>query len=115
MPDDPTPGEIMRRLDELGRTMQQLAATLESSYVRREVYEAKHEALRSYVDARTKETEAKIKENADDIGDLNRHRQSDQSFRRQIITGAAVGAILLVLNLLFAINGFTGGSLPGGK
>lgn len=108
MPDDPTPGEIMRRLDELGRTMQQLAATLESSYVRREVYDAKHQALYSYVDA-------KVKENTDDIADLNRHRQSDQSFRRQIITGAAVGAILLVLNLLFAINGFTGGSLPGGN
>ena len=105
---DPTPGEILRRLDEVTRSVERLASTLESSYVRREVYDAKHEALRAY-------TDSKAKELADDIADLNRHRSSEQAFRRQIVAGAAVGAILLILNLLFAINGITGGSLPGGN
>ena len=109
MPDDPTLGEIMRRLEELARSMQQLASTLESSYVRREVYEAKHQALYSYVDAKTKE-------NTDDIADLKRQRQEGQAFRRQIIAGVSVLAIGMVLNLLLVINQITGGgSLPGGN
>lgn len=96
---DPSVPEIVRRIDELTRSLERIAATLESSYVRREVYEAKHEALRAYQDRETKELRG-------DIRELQDARKADAQFRRQIMAGAAVGLILLMVNLVLATSNF---------
>ena len=94
---DPSIAELVRRLEDTSRAIERVATTLESSYVRREVYEAKHEALRA-------QQQQSIKEVADDVRDLQEARKTDAAFRRQIMAGAAVGLILLLINLVLATS-----------
>lgn len=97
MTNDPTIAEVVRRLDEVARSVERVAATLESSYVRREVYEAKHEALRSWARQEFQDVRG-------DIGRIEEARKTDAAFRRQIMAGAAVGLILLLVNLVLATS-----------
>lgn len=96
---DPTLPELMRRLDEVSRRMEHLGRTMETSYVRRDVYEAKHDALKA-------EVAGKITELSGDLIDLRNARDKDQAYRRQIMAGAAVGLILLLVNLAIATSNF---------
>lgn len=96
---DPTIAELVRRLDDVTRSVERVASTLEASYVRREVYDAKHEALKSRTDRDVNELRADIKR-------IEEERKADQAFRRQVMAGAAVGLILLMVNLVLATSNF---------
>jgi hypothetical protein len=96
---DPTIAEVVRRLDDVTRSVERVAATLESSYVRREVYEAKHEALRSWARQEFNDVRG-------DITRIEEARKADQAFRRQIMAGASIGLILLLVNLVLATSNF---------
>lgn len=107
---DPTVSEIVRRLDEVTRSVERVASTLEASYVRREVYEARHEALKQ-AGAREDQAlksyfEQEIRDIRGDVTRIEDARKSDQQFRRQIMAGAAVGLILLLINLVLATSNF---------
>jgi hypothetical protein len=48
--DDITLGEVVRRLDDVSRQLASLAARLDETYLRKDVYEVKHVNLRNDVD-----------------------------------------------------------------
>jgi hypothetical protein len=96
---EPSNAELVRRLEDVTRTVDRLATTLEGSYVRREVYEAKHEALRSQINSQVQDIYG-------DIKDIKDARASDLAFRRQIMAGVAVGIILSLVTLVVATSNF---------
>jgi hypothetical protein len=96
---EPTNAELVRRLDDVARQVERIAATLEDKYVRVDVYKAKHDALRADIDG-------KVQDLYGDIRDIKTTRASDLAFRRQIMAGAAVGVILILVNLVIATSNF---------
>lgn len=96
---DPTIPEVMRRLDEVTRSLDRITGNIEASYIRRDVYTVAHEALRREVDARL---EAQSK----DLKAVEEARQEDVKFRRQILAGAAVVIITVFINLALAVSNF---------
>lgn len=94
---DPTVPELVRRLDEIARSIERVIRTLETSYVRRDVYDAKHEAIRNEFNGKVQDLYAEIK-------DMKDARQQDVTFKRQIMAGAAVGIILILVNLAIATS-----------
>jgi hypothetical protein len=86
MTDDPSMAELVRRIEEVVRTQERLSFTLESSYVRKEVYEARHEALRREYD------------------------EVNLAFRRQILAGVIVGIVLIVAQIIVVLSRIPGGT-----
>jgi hypothetical protein len=88
---------MVRRLDDIARSVERLVNQMETSYVRLDVYRIAHEALR-------REVAAKGREYEEDIKDLKAARERDAAYRRQIMAGAAVGIILILVNLAIATS-----------
>lgn len=87
---EPTLGELVRRVEDIARLQQQMLSDLRrdrdewaNTFVRKDVYESG------------------IKR---DVELLNSRLDKQDSFRKQIITGVSVGAIMLMINLMFAIS-----------
>jgi hypothetical protein len=97
---------MVRRLDEIARSIERVMLTLETSYVRRDVYEAKHEAVRN-------ELNGKVQDIYADLSDIKETRKADLAFRRQILAGASVGIILLLINLVIATSNFIARTAAG--
>jgi hypothetical protein len=96
---DPTNAELVRRLEEVVRSVERLASTMEASYVRKEVYEAKHEALR-------REQAAAIREVADDVVDIKRIREKDGDRWKQAMFAIGVQVVVLLIVGAFAVSNF---------
>lgn len=97
--------ELVRRIEEVIRSVERLAATLEASYVRKEVYEARHEALRN-------EVRASIKDVDDDVADIKRVREKDADRWKQAMFAIGVNVVALLILGAFAVSNFmarTGG------
>lgn len=99
MTSDPTNAELVRRLEDVVRSVERLASTMEASYVRKEVYEAKHDAMR-------RETSAAIKEVADDVGDIKRIREKDTDRWKQAMFAIGVNIVLALIVGAFAVSNF---------
>jgi hypothetical protein len=98
---EPTNAEVMRRLEEVTRTVERLASTLETAYVRKDVYDARHEALR-------RETDQRFKELEDDLSAIRKEAEAQKSFRRQVGGGVLVGLLLLVAQIILVITQIPG-------
>lgn len=96
---EPSNAEIARRLDETTRAVERLAATLEAKYVRREVYEAKHEALRS-------EYRASVKDVADDVAEIKRVRDEDANRWKQFMFALGCSILLLLVQGALTVSNF---------
>jgi hypothetical protein len=105
--DQPTNAEIARRLDEAIRAVERLATTLESSYVRKEVYEARHEAIR-------REHAAGVKEVADDVADLKRQQQDNANRWKQFAFALSCAIILLLIQGALSVANFMARTSGGG-
>lgn len=101
---EPTNGEVMRRLDEVSRTMVELAAQLradrqdaETKFVRKDVFAPTHSALSEKVDRLER--------------DLEDREKAQDTFRRQIILTVigfglpALGGLVIGINNLLAAGG----------
>lgn len=102
---DPSAAELLRRIEDVVRSVERLASTMEASYVRREVYEAKHEALR-------RELDSKVKDVADDVADAKRLREKDSDRWKQamfsiglIVVGLLISGALSVFNFIARSGG----------
>ncbi len=96
---DPTTAELVRRIEDLVRMVDRLATTLEASYVRKEVYEAKHQALRN-------EQRASVKEVADDVADIKRIRERDSDRWKQAMFAIGVQIVMLLIVGAVAVSNF---------
>ncbi len=85
---DPTPVEIVRRLDDVTQRLDRVSDRLEQGYVRKDLYDANRTADR------------------DDVKDVIKRLDVADAFRKQIIAGCAVGVILLAVNLAIALSNF---------
>lgn len=99
---DPSPTELLRRIEDLAKAMERIAATLEQSYVRKDVYDAQRAGDIT-------SAKADVKDVADDVRDLKAKAEKADTFRRQIIAGAAIGVIAQLTQLFIALNVVKGG------
>lgn len=99
---DPSIPELVRRLDDITRVIERVTSTLESSYLRKDVYDARHTALR-------REVEQKFTEVEGDVDDLRQLAREQAAFRRQILAGAIVGLILMVAQIFLVLTRIPGG------
>ena len=99
MTDQPSNAEIARRLDETTRTVERLALTLEASYVRKDVYDARHEALR-------REQDGKVKEVAEDVAEVKRERQKDADRWKQFVFALGCSILLLLIQGAITVSNF---------
>ena len=97
---EPTVAELVRRLDESSRQIRDLLeelrrdrATYEQIFVRRDVYEAH----------RTQDVSA--------VEDIEERMRAAEAFRRQIMAGAAVQVIGVVIALALLVAGVRGGGV----
>ena len=105
---DPTPAEIMLRLDHITAQLAQvvgsvdrLTTRMEQSYVRKDVYEARHSALRADMTARSTEIER-------DVEELKSDRKDDAKHRRQMWTAIGLAFLGMLLSILSTVI-LTGG------
>lgn len=99
---EPTLAEAMRRLDDVAKSVERIVATLETHYVRLDVYTAKHESIRRELDSTALNLAGDFKDLRDnDIKELKEARKADLAYKRQISAGVAVGLILMVGNVVF--------------
>lgn len=103
---DPSAAELLRRLEDVVRSVERLASTMEASYVRKEVYEAKHEALR-------REVHSSVKDVADDVAEVKRLREKDADRWKQAMFTIGIAIVLLLIQGALTVSNFmarTGGS-----
>lgn len=101
MADEPTLGEVMRRLDSVASTMSDLAVQMRedrqhaaSTYVRRDVYAA--ERIADHAD---------VEDVRRDVRALDEERTAMRNFRRQVGLGAALGLLGIAGSFGIAIFG----------
>jgi len=99
---DPTPGEIMRRLDEVAAQMLRILAEIASDrsraeqlYVLREAWSLAREADRGHVHDLEK-----------DVEQLKTDRDGDLTYRRQILLALAVASFSAIVSTAIAIFAF---------
>lgn len=98
---EPTAMEIVRRLDDIARRLDQTVHTLEEGYVRKDLYQAN----RTADDRRMDETERDLAtaENARRDKD-----KADAAFRRQAALGFALAGIGWLVTMALAITTYIG-------
>lgn len=96
---EPGAYELVRRIEEVVRSVERLAATMEASYVRKEVYDAKHEALR-------REVKSGIDDVKTDVSEINRQREKDSDRWKQAMFAIGVQVVVLLIVAAFAVSNF---------
>jgi hypothetical protein len=100
--DEPTMGEVLRRLDEVSRQLLDLAAQMRedrdkaaATFVRQDVYQAQRIA-----------DQAVVADLNGDIRAVNKARESDAGFRRQVWLTMGALAITTLVTIVIAIFNF---------
>lgn len=99
---DPTPAELVRRIEDVAKAMERLTSTLEQSYVRKDVYDAQRRGDNASL-------RSEIKDVTDDVRELKTRTERSDAFRRQIIAGIAVSFIGTLFTLFLTLNYVKGG------
>jgi hypothetical protein len=97
---EPTMGEVVRRLEEVSGQLQRTSEDIRTdrteqarTYVRQDVYNS------------DKRSEELARESiAKDTVELEARLDKADAFKRQIMAGVSVGAILLVINVVIALS-----------
>lgn len=106
VPDDRTLGEVVRQLEQISQQQRDILMEIRSdretyhrTFVPRETYEAKHEALRS-------QQAAAIKEVADDVNEMKQARVKDADRWKQAMFAIGAQILLLLMVGAFAVSNF---------
>lgn len=102
---EPSTAELLRRLEDVVKSVERLSTTMEASYVRRDVYEARHEALRSRVDSEIKDIE-------DDVAAQRAKLEKGEDRWKQAMFTFGGSLLLMLIPAAFAVSNFlarTGG------
>jgi hypothetical protein len=100
--DPPTLGEILRRLEDAIRQISELAKQMREdrvyanqTYVRQDVYNANRTA-----------DELRVLEAQKDLDEVNRLREVDNNWRRQIMLAVAILSITTLVTIAIAISNY---------
>ena len=112
MTDDRTMGEVVRQLEQISQQQRDILSEIRSdretyhrTFVPRETYEAKHEALRA-------QQAAAIKEVADDVTEIKQARVKDADRWKQAMFTIGIAIVLLLIQGALTVSNFmarTGG------
>lgn len=107
---DPTPGEIMRRLDEVARQLGDLAGQLREDrqhaaaiYMRQDVYMAQRQADQAVVADLAGDLISHRKSTEASFAERDKAHQADVAFKRQAGLALAVLSITTVVNVAIAL------------
>ena len=95
MPDEPTLGELIRRLADITAQLAGISNQLRTDFVRKETFDEIRRGDRAVI--------ASIRE---DIADMKTERSDDQKWRRTAsitVAVAAVGWLLTIIGLILAV------------
>lgn len=99
---EPTMGEVLRRLDEVSRQLLDLAGQMRddrdkaaATFVRQDVYQAQRIA-----------DQAVVADLHGDIRSINKSRESDAGFRRQVWVTIGTLSISMLVTIVIAIANF---------
>lgn len=118
--DEPTMGEVMRRLDEVSRQMLELAREMKddrqvnaATFVRQDVHLAQRQADQAVVAdlhhdiGNVKAEIGSVKTDFDrEIDTVKADRNADIAFRRQVLLAFAVGGLTELVTIALAVAGF---------
>jgi hypothetical protein len=96
---DPTPGEIMRRLDEVSASLLRIVAEIASDRKRAEQLYVLREAWGL---ARAAD-QSKVHEVEKDVEGLKKDRDGDLTYRRQIMLALAIASFSAIISVAIAI------------
>jgi hypothetical protein len=99
---EPTPGEMMRRLDEVAAQMLRILAEIASDRKRAEQLYVLREAWALARDA----DKGRVHEVEKDIDQLKKDRDGDLTYRRQILLALAIASLSAIVSTAIAIFAF---------
>lgn len=105
---EPTPGEIVRRLDEIASWMDRTSAKLDEF---RNWAERLYVPRMEWVEARRAINE-RIDNIADDVKTLQGHEDAGATFRRQVLLALAVASFSAFVSVAIAVAGLVLGKGP---
>jgi hypothetical protein len=85
--DEPTLGEVMRRLEHVSTDLQRVTTELKNDYVPRREYELRFKNVEG------------------DVADINKAREVEGTFRRQVLLGLALTLLSSIGALVVALSG----------
>jgi hypothetical protein len=94
MGDEPTLGEVTRRLDDVARRLEASASKAERVYVRRDTWAANRES-----------DQKDVKAIADRVDDLERADEAMGAFKRQLLLALGIAAISALVSVLIMAAG----------
>lgn len=103
MTDEPSGAELVRRIEEVVRAVERLSSNLESSYLRKDVYDARHTSLRREIDQQILEVRG-------DVSDLQEAQKEQARFRRQVLAAVLAGLVLMVVQIVVVLAKVPGGA-----
>lgn len=106
---DPSTAEIVRRIEELVRSVERLASTLETNYVRKDTHEASQRLMEARMESQRHAAERATQAVADDAADLKRDRERDADWRRQLTAGLLTTALASLSGVAIAIFNLVAG------
>lgn len=92
MPDEPTLGELVRRLADITTQLSGISQQLRTDFVRKETYDAHREASR-----------AELAEARSDIAEMKQARSEDTKWRRTASLSIALGSIGWLVTIVIAV------------
>lgn len=104
---DPTPAELVRRLEDAVSAIRDLTAKVEQGYVRKDLYEARHEGLR-------REIQADVKDVRDDIAEIKADRKQNADRWKQAMFAVGIQLVLMLIVGAVAVSNFMARSAGGG-
>lgn len=112
MTDDRTMGEVVRQLEQISQQQRDILSEIRSdretyhrTFVPRETYEARHEALR-------RELHSSVKEVSDDVTEIKQARIKDADRWKQAMFTLGIAIVLLLIQGALTVSNFmarTGG------
>lgn len=88
-------GEVIRRLEDIVKRQDAMLA---------EIRQDRHHFEKTYV--RKDVHEEQIKSLTNEVEDIEKKLSAQDAFRKQIISGVSVGAIMLMITMFIAISNF---------
>lgn len=98
---EPSIGEILRRLEEVSRSLEALAQKMEASYVRRDTHDSSIRLLEQRLTSSESAMHARMEGMQRDIGEQEqRTQEAEKRWKQALFTGGTSLAVALIIALV---------------